>query len=468
MFRKKTQEEWEAGMAEDILEFVRNELYLDLRFLDVALSAFVYKSNALIHAFATDGCYLYYSTEQVWRVFRENAPFLDRAYLHTVLHCIFSHLWIAPPDVDDARMEMLKSEDGESGISTGKLWDLACDIAVEYTIDKMDKPCTRRILSWSRQQIYEKIDDRNEQFSAAVLYRRLKAYTYPEIMKLLHEFYTDDHCYWPGRKQASAKMPGEAQTQEKWNKIAMQTSLERRRRGDETKDGEELFEAQVKAKRSRRSYRDFLQKFSVRREELHCDMDEFDLNSYTYGLRLYQNMPLIEPLESREVKKIRDFVIAVDTSDSTSGELIRSFLRETADILTFHDGFFSDSRIHVIQCDNEVRSDTMLEGTQDMEQFLEQFQVAGGGGTDFRPVFSYVNDLIQKGQFQNLCGLLYFTDGKGIYPKKRPDYKTAFLFLNEFDETLVPPWAIRLKLEPEEFALYGGMRNAKKGDNQKR
>ena len=43
---------------------------------------------------------------------------------------------------------------------------------------------------------------------------------------------------------------------------------------------------------------------------------------------------------------------------------------------------------------------------------------------------------------KNLGGLLYFTDGKGIYPKKRPEYKTAFLFLDDYDESAVPPWAM--------------------------
>ena len=41
------------------------------------------------------GGHLFYSTEQVLRVFEKNAPYLNRAYLHAVLHCIFSHPWIA-------------------------------------------------------------------------------------------------------------------------------------------------------------------------------------------------------------------------------------------------------------------------------------------------------------------------------------------------------------------------------------
>ena len=36
-------------------------------------------------------------------------------------------------------------------------------------------------------------------------------------------------------------------------------------------------------------------------------------------------MPLIEPLETRETYKIRDFVIVLDTSYSVSGELVEHF-----------------------------------------------------------------------------------------------------------------------------------------------
>lgn len=78
--------------------------------------------------------------------------------------------------------------------------------------------------------------------------------------------------------------------------------MEKESRGDETEDGEEILAVQLKAEKSRQSYADFLRKFSVLREELHADPDEFDLNYYIYGLRLYGNMPLIEPVESREVK----------------------------------------------------------------------------------------------------------------------------------------------------------------------
>ena len=59
--------------------------------------------------------------------------------------------------------------------------------------------------------------------------------------------------------------------------------------------------------RPRYDYRTFLQKFAVMREEIRIDPDSFDYGFYTYGLQLYDNIPLIEELEYREAKKIRDF-----------------------------------------------------------------------------------------------------------------------------------------------------------------
>lgn len=38
-------------------------------------------------------------------------------------------------------------------------------------------------------------------------------------------------------------------------------------------------------------------------------------------MNLYGNMPLIEPLETKEERKVEDFVIVIDTSMSCKGEL---------------------------------------------------------------------------------------------------------------------------------------------------
>ena len=434
MAHVQTQKEWEDEMAGKILAQVRSELYLDFRFLGIALYALTPQADSNVQTFATDGTHVAFSGAQLLRAFQNNALFLDRAYLHTVLHCLFSHLWAAP-------------EDAWHTEENRRRWDVACDIAAEYTIDGMDKPCTRRILSYLRRQTYERMSSEDWGVAAAGIYRGLKVLSDMEFLDLEREFYTDDHRYWPKREDGQAKQQIAAEAKKKWDKISRQTRLDKEQRGDETGDGEALLLRQLAAGRSRRSYREFLRKFSVLREELHIDPDEFDLNYYSYGLRLYGNMPLLEELESRESRKIREFIIAIDTSESTSGELVKKFLRETVEILMQSESFFADAGIRILQCDSAVQSDVVIHGERELSRFLEEFALIGGGSTDFRPVFAYVEELMTQGACTNPGGLIYFTDGKGTYPKQRPGYRTAFIFLEEYDEAAVPAWAMRMRLE---------------------
>ena len=55
-------------------------------------------------------------------------------------------------------------------------------------------------------------------------------------------------------------------------------------------------------------------------------------------------------------------------------------------------------------------------------------------------------------EFTNLKGLIYFTDGCGEFPAKKPDYDTAFVFVDdEYNNPNVPPWAIKLVLQKDEI-----------------
>lgn len=420
---------WEEEMSKKILTFLREEIYFDLPFLGIALSALHPKADTRLHTFATDGENLLFSPEQILRVFPKNSSYLDRVYLHTVLHCIFSHLWIG-------------------GQRQREIWNIACDIAVEYTIDRMDKKCTKRILSFLRKSLYQELEERKVGISASQIYRYLQEQDLERVQQLKKEFFADDHVFWPREIQGQ---PPILSAQKNWNKIARQTRMEQKRQGDDRGEGKELLVQQLRIQKSRRNYQDFLQKFAVLREEVCCDQDTFDMTYYTYGLSLYGNMPLVEPVESKEVYKIRDFVVVLDTSYSTNGALVRNFLKETFRLLKQQDSFFRRCRLHVLQCDEKVQRDTVIENERALDELFRNFEIVGGGNTDFRPAFAYVEKLLEQGEFQHLCGLLYFTDGKGIYPRKKPAYKTAFLFLEEYEEEKVPVWAMRLQLEREEF-----------------
>ena len=189
----------------------------------------------------------------------------------------------------------------------------------------------------------------------------------------------------------------------------------------------------------------------ITEEDVHS-MFEMRLLVEPYALRTYGNLPLIEPLESRESKKIRDFVIVIDTSESTSGELVKAFLKETFGLLKTGESFFAKCNIAVMQCDDAVRDLTFLHSTDELDRFAACLTLTGGGGTDFRPAFAKIEELRRDGTLRDLQGVLYFTDGKGTYPTRRPPYETAFLFLETGTPPPdTPPWAMRLVLSPEEF-----------------
>jgi predicted metal-dependent peptidase len=170
-------------------------------------------------------------------------------------------------------------------------------------------------------------------------------------------------------------------------------------------------------------------------------------------MEMFHNIPLIEPLEYKESFIIEEFVIAIDTSGSCSEGLITRFVEQTFHILKSTESYGRKLKLHIIQCDNEVKEDILIEDLDQLKLYQENFEIKGFGGTDYRPVFTYVDQLHRERQLTHLKGLLYFTDGYGIFPEKRTDYETAFIFIGEEHyEGQVPPWAMKLVLDPKDLS----------------
>ena len=168
------------------------------------------------------------------------------------------------------------------------------------------------------------------------------------------------------------------------------------------------------------------------------------------------NLPLIDSLEQSDSGMVDEFVVAVDTSGSTMRGPVVRFLEEAFDVLR-QTGIGRDANLHVIQCDDEVRSDDVVRSEGDLRRLVSGFELKGGGGTDFRPVFDYVNRMIEDGGFRNLRGLMYFTDGFGTYPTRRPPYDVAFVFCDDmYREHEVPPWAMRIVVRTEDLMAGEG------------
>ena len=444
-------------IGSSILRAARDELYLGMRFLDVALSSFSYQMDGSIHGFGTDGRVMYFQPQMLGGLYKENRILVNRGYLHMVFHCIFRHFaWRgAGRNIGAGYSAGENNADSEKTIEE-RLRDLSCDIAVEHIIDGMNYRSIRFSRSLLRRETYRLLEKEGKTLNAQRVYKILSGWNLSEkdFVNLEQEFRTDDHKYWESKKPDQKPNP---MLSRKWGEIndGIETDLETFSQEAGEHDGD--FLEQIKTEnRSKYDYREFLRKFAVFHEEMAVDDDSFDYNFYTYGLRLYGNMPLIEPLESKEVKKVEEFVIVIDTSMSCSGELVRKFLEETYGVLSENESFFTKINVHIIQCDEKVHTDKKITSQEEMKDYMEHLELYGDGGTDFRPVFEWVDRLLEQHEFHNLKGLIYFTDGFGIYPQKMPPYKTAFVFMQDnYRDVDVPVWAMKLILDEDDLTESG-------------
>lgn len=432
--RQAAEQLEEIGIS--ILNHARSELYLGMRFLDVALSSFFYAASMKVDPVGTDGTVIFFQPVHLGGLYRENRILVNRAYLHMVLHCLFRHLYTR-------------------GERDKELWNLACDIATESIIDGMFHRSVRFSRSLLRRETYQQLEKRLPVLNAQGIYRELEEsrLSQDKLDKLAREYYVDDHVFWEQQDEKKRQ-----EQNNKWQDLAEKMETDLQTFSKEAAEGAGNLKQLLSVEnRQKHSYREFLKKFSVLREVPQADLDTFDYGFYSYGLRLYGNMPLIEPQETKEVKKIQEFAVVIDTSMSCQGELVGRFLEETYAVLSESESFFRKVHILILQCDEKIQEETVITCDKDLKEYMEHLELKGGGGTDFRPAFARVEELIREGFLENLKGMIYFTDGFGVYPKRMPAWETAFVFLEEdYRDQEVPPWAIRVVLSDDEDFVKGG------------
>lgn len=441
-------EKWNK-LARDVLILSRNTLLVNLRFLDAALSQFEFfpiEESTML----TDGKHILYNPRHILECYKTAKEIPVRDYLHIVMHCVFRHMYMDPS-------------------LNRPYWDLACDIAVENVITELGLKAVTTARERQQTQYIAAIRKELKHVTAEKIYSYLRQ-TVPDpnkIAEIRGLFYADNHEIWYMTGQeiearfglSSGTGEGQNGTESRAEMAAVWTGISERMQVDLETFGKQrgllpgaMTQNLAAVNREKYDYTAFLKKFAVLGETMKINDEEFDYIFYTYGLQLYEKMPLIEPLEYKEVKAIREFVIAIDTSGSTSGELVQKFVQKTYNILKSSESFFTKINLHIIQCDADIQEDRKITCQEDFDEYLKTMQIRGLGGTDFRPVFAYVERLRKNKEFTNLKGLIYFTDGYGAFPVKKPDYDAAFVFVeDDYNNPDVPAWAIKLVLQKDEI-----------------
>lgn len=420
------------ALAADVMTLARGQLTAEFRFLASALSRLPPVSDGDV-SLCVDGLHMYYGPWYILHRYRDEPACVPRDMLHSLLHCVFRHYRVGR-DIDRAR------------------WDLACDAAVENAINDMRSPALAVMRTREQGALLDLLKSELGTLTAERIYKWLGDKEIPEeeLAAQRECFMADGHGVWYGQFDKNAKQDKNIELKKIWEEVSkrMQTELETLERDRDSA----LVQNLRSLNRAKYDYNEFLRRFGVHGEVLRLSDEEFDNNYYAYGMELYGNVPLIEPLEYCEERRIREFVIAIDTSGSVRGDVVQSFIQHTHDMLQKRDHFFSKVNLHIIQCDDRIRDDALITDKESFERYIDTLEIKGLGRTDFRPVFSYVDELVRKGEMPIPQGLIYFTDGEGIYPSARPEYDTAFILHSDgYTVPEAPGWAISLVLSEEDI-----------------
>ena len=307
----------------------------------------------------TDGHSVFYNEEALLKTFSTDPESPAHALMHMLLHCLFGHPY-------------------RKQIADAELWDAASDIAVEKIIADLSadggmgdafQPADAH-----EDDIFFRVQNRAPHMTAEEIYNAVvsDASAREEILRWRELFMRDDHSLWISRAKTGRKkvrggvlvaVPDDGEEEDRqqeagtgtgdedeiaadleqrdtqairreWQKLARQAQMELtsfqnrfgRKAGRFVDQLQPILWQEI-------DYGEFLRNFGAQQEILHISDEAFDIAYYKYGLEIYGNIPLIEPLEYAEEHRIRTFVIAIDTSGSVQGDIVQSFLQKTCDVL---------------------------------------------------------------------------------------------------------------------------------------
>ncbi|MBR2336919.1 MAG: hypothetical protein IKA61_03120 [Clostridia bacterium] len=419
----------------EILDHSLKELSSELVYLSYPLGLMKFERAEANCKAQTNGKTVYLSGDEIVKgVAEKGVKDVYTVILHTLMHTLFLHPFKRVEDV--------------------VRYDFATDVAVGYVLDDLDCFSGERRDKDIRKSLYKSIIDRFGSINDELCLEYCKGLETEQIEKLHASFKVCSHGLWAHRQACDG---GEDSAdginvafggltdddieglKSEWGAVARNLIPQIGKLNPCLK---RIISVSVGEEKN---YKSFLKAFLRRREKIYSSDDEFDYIYYCLGLQLYKNVPLVEHLEYSDRRDYSDVAIAIDTSGSTDGEPVKRLLKETFAIIKSMETESKKFRLRIIQCDLKIHREDVITSSEEFAAMLTDYRLDGGGGTDFRPVFEYLTHLKRGGE--KIEGLIYMTDGVGIYPREVPPYKTCFVILGENEGVSIPHFAYRINIE---------------------
>jgi predicted metal-dependent peptidase len=327
---------------------------------------------------ATDGYYIYVNPEYCESLHEDE---ITGVFAHEVLHCVLGHL--------DRRGERRRG-----------VWNVAVDHATNLLLRdfgfRLPKNgyCDQRFRGLTGEQIYAQL--------------RAEGWEDVHVGFDLHLEPGD----LEGMGQRQLDYPSAEERRRLRVSVLRDMAKERARRGQGLWPGEMQREIDH-ATRSQVSWQQLLARFfsDIRR----TDYRLFPFNKKHLWRGIY--------LPSAGIPGPDHIVLAIDTSGSIAAHELAQFLSELDRLRAF-----TDCKLTLIHCDACVQKVDVSNGRDQtvLPSSGGRRQLAGGGGTDFRPVFEWVREQQRKGE-PPPDALIYCTDGDGYFPTQAPSYPVVWI-----------------------------------------
>jgi len=358
---------------------------------------------------ATDGRNFYYNSRFINLLKPKEVEFL---FGHEVLHCVYDHF-------------------GRRGDRDPMLFNVANDYAVNGDLKKhrvgefiTSVPCLydAKYEGKSSEEIYDDLYENAEKINLSDL-----------IDKLL-----DDHM--DGEGDADSDEDGdEKDGKGKKPKISAE---ERQKIRDEIKeavlaaaaasDGAGNLPAGV-----RRLIQDMTAPKMNWRELLRMQLESTIKSDFTWMRASRRGWHMDAVMPGMKNDELIDIAIGIDASGSIDNQMLRDFLAETQGIMDQ----FQSYKIHIFTFDTRVYNPQQY--NSDNLDTICDYEVKGGGGTDFDAIFNYL-----KEEQIEPKRLVVFTDGYPFGSWGDESYADTVWIIHG-NTTVVPPWGQHAYYEKE-------------------
>ena len=353
---------------------------------------------------ATDGRNFYYNTRFIKMLRPKEVEFL---FGHEVLHCVYDHF-------------------GRRGDRNPQLWNIADDFCVNADLKKhhvgefiTSVPCLydHKYDGMSAEEVYD------------ILYEKADKI---DINDLLNRM-IDDHMDGDDEQDGSG---GDGNEEGKGRPRL--SKEERQQIKDEIKEAMLAAASASDAGNIPAGVKRLIQELTEPkmnwRELLRMQLESTIKSDFTWMRASRKGWHMDAVMPGMKVDPMIDIAIAIDASGSIDERMLKDFLGEVQGIMDS----FPAYKIHIITFDTDTYNPAQYD-SDNLDDICD-YEVAGGGGTDFDCIFKYLKDKEIEPK-----RLVVFTDGYPFGSWGDENYADTVWILHG-TTSIVPPWG--------QFAYY--------------